>query len=181
MSIFAKKPEWEQKAMTDLGAVPQPHQPQALPQPQVVAKGSGYGIAEAIALLRGLPADNSELVVRVVQATLASVDVHLRDIIEDATRRQKATQDRIAAVHGQIAQLERQLEGQRREVATLEADLKETTSVKERLQQADRTATLSSGRSVRRQTPAEGSASSDQTPSPQMLARAGDDADFLKD
>jgi septal ring factor EnvC (AmiA/AmiB activator) len=180
MSIFAKKPEWEQK-IADAGIVPPPQQPQLQPQPQVVAKGSGYGIAEAIALLRGLPADNSELVVRVVQATLASVDVHLHDIIEDATRRQKATQDRIAAVHAQIAQLERQLEGQRREVATLEADLKETTSVKERLQQADRTATLSTGWRDRRQTPAMGAASLEQTPSPQVLAGASDDADYLKD
>ena len=148
MAIFAKKPEWEQKVMTDLNG----------PPPQVVPpKGNGYGISEAIALLRGLPADNADLVVRVVQATLASVNVHLRDIIEDATKRQKTTRDRIAAVHAQIAELEKQLEGQRREVAALEADLKETTSVKERLQQAEKTAALATGRPSHR-TPPEGAA-----------------------
>src|SRR4051812_5754884 len=149
MSIFAKKPEWEQKVTTDVAG----------PQPQVVAKGSAYGISEAIALLRGLPTDNADLVVRVVQATLASVDVHLRDIIEDATKRQKTTHDRITAVHAQITELERQLEAHRKEVAGLEADLKETTSVKERLQQAEKGATLAR----RRPTPPEGSAASGQT------------------
>jgi hypothetical protein len=174
MSIFAKKPDWEQKVTTDVGVAP--------PKPKVVAKGSGYGISEAIALLRGLPAEQSgDLVVRVVQATLASVDVHLRDIIEDATKRQKATHDHIAGVHAQIAELERQLEGHRREVAALEADLKETTSVKERLQQAEKTAALAAGRTARQQTPPEGSASG-QTPTPQLTGKPlRDDPGRLKD
>jgi septal ring factor EnvC (AmiA/AmiB activator) len=89
--------------------------------------------------MRSLPVDqNGDLVVRVVRATLASLNVHLPEIIEDASRKQKATQERIAAVHKQIADLEKQLEAQRKEVAGLEADLKETTTVKERLQLADK-------------------------------------------
>lgn len=160
MSIFAKKPEWEQKVMADVGATP------PVGTPQVVAKGGGYGIAEAIQLLRGLPADQSgDLVVRVVGATLASVDVRIHDIIDDATKRQKSTHDRIAAVHGQIAELEKQLDIHRREVAALEADLKETTSVKERLQQAERAVTMASGR------PTPVGAGSGQTPGPQLTGR----------
>ena len=166
MSIFAKKPEWEQRVMADVGTAP-----------VVVAKGNGYGIAEAIQLLRGLPADPSnDLVVRVVGATLASVDVRLHDIIEDATRRQKGTHERIAAVHAQIADLERQLEAQRREVAGLEADLKETTTVKERLQHAEKTSALTAGRAGPRPTPAPAVSISDglrgeQTPVPQVTPR----------
>jgi hypothetical protein len=140
MSIFAKKPEWEQKVMAEVGSVPP-----MVPKPGA-GKGGGYGIADAILLLRSLPADqSSELVVRVVRATLASLDVHLADIIEDATRKQKHLADRMASEHAQIAELERQLETRRREIAALEADLKETTSVKERLQQAEKTAVLAGG------------------------------------
>src|SRR5204863_9742478 len=109
-----------------------------------------FGIAAAIQLLRGLPRDdNGELVVRVVRATLASLDVHLPEIIEDAARRQKAATDRIGAVQAQMTELERQLEGHRREIASLEADLKETTMVKERLQQAEKTAALAAAGATR--------------------------------
>jgi septal ring factor EnvC (AmiA/AmiB activator) len=163
MSIFAKKPEWEQRVMEDVGNAP-----------QIVAKGGGYGIAEAIHLLRGLPADPSnDLVVRVVGATLASVDVRLHDIIDDATKRQKTTHERIAAVHAQIGELERQLEAQRREVAALEADLKETTSVKERLQHAEKTSALAAGRTGPRPTTAAvaDSLRTEQTPGPQVTPR----------
>ena len=80
-----------------------------------------------------------------MRATLASLDVHLADIVEDATRKQKHLADRMASEHAQIAELERQLETRRREIAALEADLKETTSVKERLQQAEKTAALAAG------------------------------------
>src|SRR4029079_6926454 len=90
---------------------------------------------------RGLPVDqNPDLVVRVVRATLASLNVHLADIIEDATKKQKATQDRIAGDHTKFAELEKQLGDHRKEIAMLEADLKETTTVKDRLRRAERSA-----------------------------------------
>jgi hypothetical protein len=159
MSIFAKKPEWDPRIMTEPPSAP-----------TVVAKGSGYGIAEVIHLLRGLPADqNGDLVVRVVSATLASVDVHLRDIIEDATKRQKGTHDRVAAVHAQMADLERQLETHRREIAALEADLKETTTAKERLQHAEKTAALAASGRPSRPPASEGSTQTPvKTPAPEL-------------
>ena len=128
MSLFAKK---QDSGAVDLG----------LNAASAAAAARSYGIAEAIQLLRGLPAEqNSELVVRVVRATLASLDVRLPDIIEDANRKQKVTQDKIAAEHAQVAELEKQLEAHRKEIATLEADLKETTTVRDRLQQAEKLA-----------------------------------------
>jgi hypothetical protein len=132
MAIFAKKTEPEPRVTTEVRPTPPAPTPSTTP---------AYGIAEATQLMRSLPVDqHPDLVVRVVRATLASLHVHLPDIIEDATRKQKATQERIVAVHGQIAELERQLEIQRKEIAALEADLKETTSVKERLQMAEKSA-----------------------------------------
>lgn len=131
MAMFAKKLDGDSKLGMDAAVLPV----------ATSASSRGYGIAETIQLMRELPGDqNAELVVRVVRATLASLNVRLPDIIEDAARKQKTIQDRIAAVHGTIADLEKQLQGQRAEIATLEADLAETTSVKERLQAAERTA-----------------------------------------
>jgi hypothetical protein len=138
MAIFAKKTEGETlRPVPDLGT----------PLPLPTGKGGPrFGIADAMALLRALPGeDKNDLVVRVMRATLASVAVHLPEVIEDAARRQKATTERIAAVHGSMAELERQLENHRREIASLEADLKETTAVKERLQHAEKTAALAAG------------------------------------
>jgi uncharacterized coiled-coil protein SlyX len=138
MSIFAKKQDWDrdQKVTTEIAP---PSTSASTP-----ARG-GYGIAEAIQLLRGLPVEqNTELVVRVVRATLASLNVHLSDIIEDATKKQKATQERIASQHAKVAELEKQLADHRKEIAGLEADLKETTTVKERLQMAEKSASAPS-------------------------------------
>ena len=136
MSIFAKKQDWDRDQKTTVDAAP-------TPAASAASRGGSnhYGIAEAIQLLRGLPVDqNTELVVRVVRATLASLAVHLSDIIEDATRKQKSVQDKIASEHAKVADLEKQLADHRKEIAALEADLKETTTVKERLQMAEKSA-----------------------------------------
>jgi hypothetical protein len=128
MSIFAKKTEPEA-----------PRPPADVVAPPSSTGRTTYGIAEAIQLMRTLPVDqNPDLVVRVVRATLASLHVHLPDIIEDASKKQKTISDRITAVHAQIAELEKQLEVHRKEIAALEADMKETTNVKERLQMAEK-------------------------------------------
>jgi len=134
MSIFAKKQEWDGKAPNDVPATP-------TTTTTSTASRKDYGIAEAIQLLRGLPVDqNPELVVRVVRATLASLNVKLGDIIEDASKKQKTTQERITSEHAKVAELEKQLADHRKEIAALEADLKETTKVKERLQSAEKDA-----------------------------------------
>ena len=144
MAMFSsKKPDWEQKLSTEVGAGGAGAPPAPAAGTVAAAPRPAYGIQEAIQLMRTLPVDqNAELVVRVVRATLASLNVQLSVIIDDATRKQKLTQDRITAEHGQIADLEKQLEVHRKEIASLEADLKETTAVKERLQQAEKLAGL---------------------------------------
>jgi len=135
MSIFAKKQDFDHKGTNDVAAAPAPN------TTTTTAGRKDYGIAEAIQLMRGLPVDqNPDLVVRVVRATLASLNVKLGDIIEDASKKQKNTQERIASEHGKVAELEKQLADHRKEIASLEADLKETTKVKERLQSAEKEA-----------------------------------------
>ncbi|HEY6474987.1 MAG TPA: hypothetical protein VI456_00310 [Polyangia bacterium] len=137
MAMFAKKENWENKVAAEVGTGP-------ASVPTASKAGSPkYGIAEAIQLMRSLPNDHGgDLVVRVVRATLASLEVRLPDIIEDASRKQKVVRDRIADFHAKNAELEKQLEAHRKEIATLEADLKETTEVKDRLQQAESASAL---------------------------------------
>jgi len=145
MAMFAKKENWEQKVAAEVGGPA----PAPLSAPAKAAPPLKYGIAEAIQLMRSLPGDqNAELVVRVVRATLASLDVRLPEIIEDATRKQKAVHQRISEVHAKNAELEKQLEAHRKEIAALEADLKETTDVKERLQLAEASSSVASAATV---------------------------------
>jgi hypothetical protein len=138
MAMFAKKESWDNKVAAEVGTGPA-----AAPAAAKTMGSPKYGIAEAIQLMRTLPTDhNGDLVVRVVRATLASLEVKLPDIIEDASRKQKTVRDRIADFHAKNAELEKQLEAHRKEIATLEADLKETTEVKDRLQQAESSSAL---------------------------------------
>jgi hypothetical protein len=133
MSIFAKKPDarsdirWDGESEVD---VPSARAGSARP----------YGIEDAIQLMRALPIDqssqnlqNADLVVHVVRLTLDSLEVRIEDIVEDAARKQKTLQDRLVALQSHVGELEEQLEARRREMVALEADLKETTTVKERL------------------------------------------------
>ena len=116
MGILSRRPDSEQQPVKTSAA------------PPTAGSRPGYGIEEAIQLMRTLPTNqNTDLVVRVVRATLGSLDVHLPDIIEDASRKQKSVQEGIAGVRGKIADLEKQLDVHRREIAALEADLTETT------------------------------------------------------
>ena len=124
MAMFAKKENnWEQKVAAEVGGSTPAPLPLKGGQP-IAAHPLKYGIAETIQLMRSLPAEqNGELVVRVVRATLASLNVRLPEIIEDASRKEKFVRERIADFHAKNAELE--------------ADLKETTEVKERLQLAE--------------------------------------------
>lgn len=138
MAMFTKKENWEQKVAAEVGGSTPAPLPLKGGQP-IGAQPLRYGIAETIQLMRSLPAEqNGELVVRVVRATLASLNVRLPEIIEDASRKEKLVRERIADFHAKNAELEKQLEAHRQEIASLEADLKETTEVKDRLQLAER-------------------------------------------
>ncbi len=99
--------------------------------------GSDYGIDKAIQLMRTLPADNVELVVQVVKHTLESTNVHIPEIIDDAKRKQDDIQGRIKVLRGEIADFEKEIETRREEISRLDADYKETSLVRERLELAE--------------------------------------------
>jgi hypothetical protein len=96
-----------------------------------------YGIDRAIQLMRSLPTEqNPELVAMVITSTLASLDLSVTEIIEDAKSHQADLEARIGSIKAKNAALEREIELGVDEIVKLEATLAETLSVKERLELA---------------------------------------------
>src|SRR5215475_4594546 len=89
-----------------------------------------YGINKAIELMRMLPSENVELVVRVVKTTLESTNIKVAGIIKDATRKQGELEARVTVLKKEIAELETEIAGRRKEISALETDHKETSTVK---------------------------------------------------
>jgi len=125
-------------APTSTTAENEEFEPESIETPPVVPIEHRFGIEDAIQLMRSLPTDpNSALVVRVVRVTLGAVNVSVEEIVADATRKEARIKEDIEALEGKIVELEGQLGALRREIAVHQADLKETTSVRERLHLAD--------------------------------------------
>jgi hypothetical protein len=99
---------------------------------------ASYGIDDAVALMRTLPSENIELVVQVVKHTLESARIDISTIIQDATAKQERTESRIAVLRDAIAELEREIDTRRAEIAQLETENRETTRVRERLVLAEK-------------------------------------------
>ncbi len=106
--------------------------------PPVQAVEKRFGIDDAVQLMRSLPSDpNMSLVVRVVRVTLGAVHVSIDEIIADALRKEARIRENIVALESQVGDLEKQLTTLRRDIATQQAELKETANVRERLHMAD--------------------------------------------
>jgi len=121
-------------------ADPPPSEPTKAAAPQ-----KEYGIEQAIALMRTLPSDSVELVVRVVKHTLESTDIDIGTIIEDATAKQNRIDSRVALLREEISDLESEIKQRSEEIGTLEEDHKETSMVKERLELAEKLDKQASG------------------------------------
>jgi len=98
----------------------------------------GYGIQQAIELMRGLPADprTTGLVVQIVKRTLESASLDVRTIIVDATHREEQIGTRIRPLREEIARYQREIEERRAEITRLQAELEETSWAKEWLTRA---------------------------------------------
>jgi len=99
-----------------------------------------YGINKAIELMRMLPSENVELVVRVVKTTLESTNIKVAAIIKDATRKQGELEGRVNVLKKEISELEAEISTRKKEISALETDHRETSMVKERLQLAEKLA-----------------------------------------
>lgn len=119
MSLFSKRSELE---------------PGQLPGPSA---HHAYGIDDAIQLMRTLPMNqNADLVLLVIRNTLASMNVELGQVIDDGAVKQEKLRNKIASITTAMAELQQELDTRRAELAAVEADLSETTLVRERLEQA---------------------------------------------
>lgn len=98
-----------------------------------------YTIQQAIELWRSLPEGSSELVGQVVKRTLESMNIRVETIVQDAVRKQVDLQGRINRLSKDLADLEHEMTQRRGELLQLEVEYRETTMVKERLLQSDRT------------------------------------------
>jgi len=120
----------------------------AAPARPTRAPVSTYGIDDAIQLMRTLPQENVELVVRVVKHTLESTRIDIGAIIDDASQKQQRIEGRVQVLKDAIADLEKEIQVRKKEIDELETDHRETTKVKERLVLAEK---LTSGRPVERE------------------------------
>ena len=121
-----------------------PRLPGVAPAPAAARPAGGrspvtsYGIDDAILLMRTLPQENVELVVRVVKHTLESTRIDIGAIIDDASQKQQRIEARVQVLKDAIADLEKEIQVRRKEIDELETDHRETTKVKERLVLAEK-------------------------------------------
>jgi hypothetical protein len=122
----------------DLEASSAAQQPSLQPgQVRMSAPPSGYGIENAIELMRSLPFDeNPELVLRVLRKTLRSTGVSVEQIVEAAKAREHALSSDATEQHAAIEQLEQQIVLRRATIERLGATHHETKSARERLERA---------------------------------------------
>jgi protein phosphatase len=100
------------------------------------AAQQGYGIEEALRLMRLLPQGDSELVLRVLRNSLASAGVLLGPIIRDAGDKQERLSRAIKEHNHAIEEMRQQVASCQQEIAALEEDRAETLMVKGHLERA---------------------------------------------
>lgn len=106
----------------------------AIDKPKATKRANlNYGIEEAIVLMRDLPTEPIELVVKVVKTTLESIDVKVSDIIQDAKAKEKTIENRISQLSSEIHNYEEKIKNLKDSIHLLEKDQAETTRVKEHL------------------------------------------------
>lgn len=97
-----------------------------------------YGINQATKLVRSFQKHNisSNVIAGIMKQTLASVEIHFTDIIDDAKRKESAVQSESEKKDKQIEEATRKCEALKEEKTKLQQILKETISVREFLLQA---------------------------------------------
>lgn len=103
------------------------------PQARVTPKKPNYDIEKAIQLMNSLPQGDAQLVVTVVQQTLESTGVDVKDIISDADHKEKRLNDRHKQLRDNIQSLEAQIADKNQKIKVLLEDLKVTSHVKQQL------------------------------------------------
>jgi hypothetical protein len=142
MGLWSDKPKQKTSSARDVAAQDDMHMD---PEPPVQAAPAstprtGYGIADAINLMRSLPQDlqTTDIVVQVIKRTLESAKIDVAAIIVDATHKEDMIEKRIRTLQEEIANHEREIQTRTIEITRLQTDLEETSRVKERLVMAEK-------------------------------------------
>jgi hypothetical protein len=130
MGFFRDKEHTPELATPEPAAAPLQAPPQA---PSSSPLPGSYGIEQAIALLRNLPAGATDIVVRVVKQTLESAHISLASIIADATRREEGLETRVRTLQEEISSRQHEIATRTAEVARLQLELDDISRTKERL------------------------------------------------
>ncbi|NIB43299.1 hypothetical protein HBA55_27070 [Pseudomaricurvus alkylphenolicus] len=93
-----------------------------------------FGIERATELMGKLPQGDIELIVQVVEKTLASMDVEVADIVIDAESKEQRLNEKHELLKEEIQGFERQIEDRNQQIESLLQELRETTDVKQKLQ-----------------------------------------------
>jgi len=102
------------------------------PQPQ--QSSGGYGIQQAIDLMRSLPSDPrlADVMLQVVRRTLESAHIGVGQIIADATRKEEQIEARLRTLQEEIVNHRREIETRAAEVTRLQAELSDISLVRNR-------------------------------------------------
>ena len=110
------------------GSFNQPASQSTTPQ-----RTGGYGIQDAIELMRKLPNVNSDIVITVVRKTLESANIQVNEIVADAQKRETEIEDRSDQLIMEIEKLESKISALNEEITELNTEIEETTKVKDLL------------------------------------------------
>ncbi|PCJ17977.1 MAG: hypothetical protein COB04_07945 [Gammaproteobacteria bacterium] len=108
--------------------------PEVAPTQKNQTLKSVYGIEDAIQLMRTMPEQNDEMVMAIIQKTLESVNVHVKDIIDDASSKEGRIESRVEKLITEINDLSSKINEREHEINGLQTDLSETKTVRESLE-----------------------------------------------
>jgi chromosome segregation ATPase len=141
MGLWSDKPKQKTTAARDVAGHDDVHieEPPVQAMPTNAAR-TGYGIADAITLMRSLPQDlqTTDIVVQVIKRTLESAKIDVAAIIVDASHKEDQIEKRIRELQEQIENYQREIQTRSGEITRLQVDLEETSRVKERLVMAEK-------------------------------------------
>ncbi len=115
-------------------AAPSPKINVSMPPPVETAKPtpvSPYGIDEVIQLMRELPDNKKEMVILIVQKTLASAKIDIRTILDKATRKLEGLQSKNDKLKSEIRDLEELIIQKKSDVDRIRRDMEETQAVRQ--------------------------------------------------
>jgi DNA gyrase/topoisomerase IV subunit A len=102
-----------------------------------MALGANYSIDQAVALMRDLPDDQSDIVVSVVTKTLQSANINVTKIIDEARNKEGALESDIEKLNADIESLQAEIANRKEQITVTNAILEETRKVRNLLERAD--------------------------------------------